>query len=63
MQQKEIETQHKKDMTAPMTADTHEAGEIEAMVHIVPATIIAILVLIMTFLQTIKTHAQKIPKI
>ena len=40
-----------------------EIGETETTVHIVPETIIAILVLIMTFLQTIKSHVQKIPDI
>ena len=32
-------------------------------IHIVPETIIAIAVLILTFLETIKSHIQEIPKI
>ena len=50
-------------MTTPMAGDTQEIGEIEATVHIVPETIIAILVLILAFLETIKSHIQKIPEI
>ena len=56
----EIETQQKEDKTTPMTEGTQEIGEMKATVHIVPEIIIAILVLIMTFLETIKSHAQKI---
>ena len=59
----EIETLSKEDRTTPTTENTQEIGETETTVHIVPETIIAILVLIMTFLQTIKSHAQKIPDI
>ena len=58
----EIEAPHKRDMTVSMTADMQEVGEIEDTVDIVPETIIAILVLIITFLETIKIHIQKIPK-
>ena len=46
-----------------MTEGTQEIGETEATVHIVPETIITILVLILTFLQTIKSHTLKIPEI
>ena len=59
----EIETQRKEEKTTPTTEDTQEIGETEATAHIVPETIIAILVLILTFLETIKSHIQKIPEI
>ena len=59
----EIETLNKEDKTTPTTENTQEIGETEATVHIVPETIIAILVFIITFLQTIKSHAQRIPDI
>ena len=56
-------TLSKEDRTTPTTEKTQEIGETVTTVHIIPETIIAILVLIMTFLQTIKSHAQKIPEI
>ena len=59
----EIGTQGKEDETTPTTGDTQEVGEIEDTVHIVPETIIATFILILTFLETIKSHAQKIPEI
>ena len=59
----EIETLSKEDRTTPTKENTQEIGETETTVHIIPETIITILVLIMTFLQTIKSHAQKIPNI
>ena len=59
----EIETQRKEDKTTPTTESTQEIDETEATVNIVPETIIAILVLILTFLETIKSHIQKIPEI
>ena len=59
----EIETQRKEDKTTPTTESTQEIGETEATVHIVPEAIIAILVLILTFLETIKSHIEKIPEI
>ena len=59
----EIETQGKEDKTTLMTEDTHEISETEATIHIVPETKITIVVLILTFLQTIKSHIQEIPKI
>ena len=59
----EIETQRKEDMITPTAVGTQEIGETESTVHIVPETIIAILVLILTFLETIKPHIQKIPEI
>ena len=60
---KEIETKGKEDKTTPKTEGTQEISETEATVHIVPETIIAILVLILTFLETTKSHIQTIPKI
>ena len=41
---------------------TQETSEIEHTVHILPETIITIFMLILTFLETIKSHVQKIPK-
>ena len=59
----EIETLSKEDRTTPTMENTQDIGETETTVPIVPETIIAILVLIITFLQTIKSHTQKIPHI
>ena len=56
----EIETQGKEDRSAPRMAETQEKSESEATVQIVPETIIAILVLILTFLETIKSHIKRI---
>ena len=42
---------------------TQEISEIEDTVHILPETIIAIVVLILTFIETIKSHTQEIPEI
>ena len=40
-----------------------ETNEIEDTVYIIPETIIAIAVLIIAFLENIKSHLQEIPKI
>ena len=59
----EIETQRKENKTTPTTKKTQEIGEIEATVHIIPEAIIATLILILTFLETIMPYIHKIPKV
>ena len=60
----EIESQIKEDRrTKHITKNTQEIGEIEDTVHILPDTIITIALLILTFLETIIPHIQKIPEI
>ena len=56
----EIEHQRKEDNTTHITEQTQEIGEIKATVPIVPETIIAIIVLILTFVETIKSYIQGI---
>ena len=55
--------QVKEDNTTLETKQNQEIGETEATAPIVPETIIAITVLIVTFILTIKSHMQEILKI
>ena len=59
----EIGTQRKENETTPTTKKTQETGEIENTVHILLEIIISIAILILTFLETIKSHIQEIPEI
>ena len=46
----------------PQQKKTQEIGETDATVHILPEAIIATLILILTFQETIMPYIQKIPE-
>ena len=59
----EIETQDKRCNTTLEREKTQEIEETEITVPVVPQTIIAIAIIILTLLETIKAHIQEIPDI
>ena len=59
----EIEILGKRDRTMHTLKKIQEICETETTVQVFPKTITKILILIMTFWQTIKSHIQKVPEI
>ena len=59
----EIETLGKEDRPMHIPEKTQEIGENETTVHVFPETIVKIMVLIMTFWQTMMSCIQKVPEI